>query len=145
LQRLGDTTEHTVNHRDNRTAQQRPDADNGTDTATDSTDSVRVAPTLLAQRALILGGTAARDATRGVPSGGHSNHFSARGDTHLDPRSEQVRKVRRRVRAVVRRPTLFQPCRRHRPRGPAANDRVLRKFPKNQTKAHAIAWASRSC
>ena len=52
-------------------------------------------------------GTAARDATRGVPSGGHSNHFSARGDTHLDPRSEQVRKVRRRVRAVVRRPTLF--------------------------------------
>jgi len=51
LQRLGDTTEHTVNHRDNRTAQQRPDADNGTDTATDSTDSFRVAPTLLAQRA----------------------------------------------------------------------------------------------
>jgi len=44
-----------VNHRDNRTAQQRPDADNGTDTATDSTDSFRVAPTLFAQRALILG------------------------------------------------------------------------------------------
>ena len=82
--------------------------DDCTDTSTDFADLFRPAPKPVAQRAFfcweIRSGCFEKHSER--PS---SKSFPAHGKAPLDPHEEQVRKVRRRVRAVVRRPLAVPP------------------------------------